>query len=686
MLIYRIFALTAFLLITTAQASSTIKLAIGQWSFDTIQAENLQFNIDLTETGLAVIAQAKAITLDAPVGKVTNIRLHCDVLHLLANTFSCKRGTLSFWQRNLGQQNIAFKVSGEPEKNQYKITITGLNIASAKLSTTVYLNNNYWRLVTNAPKITLVELQKYAVPYLEQQQLEMLDEWEIEGDTKLSLDLSGRLKSISKLALNLATTALNVTDNDSRYVTENVALTLDIDAKHNKQKWQWKTALKVAKGQAYGEPIFIDFSLTPVTVKATGIWLPKKGVINVNNAVFNQQNVVAVTADYQGSLEKVDQFNIAVSESNIIGLYEHWIQPFVVGTAIDNLDLRGHVSMEYHQLADNYYLSLDLKDVFVDDNLARFSVDAINGYLGWANYKHTMKTDIQWDKAIVYAIPIGKSRLQAKTNSSSLTLSQQWNVPIFDGELKINKFNLHRPGEQGAKWTFDGQLTPISMEQVSSALGWPILHGQLSGTIPNVSYSNQHIKVDGLLTVNLFEGKTIIKDLELEQPFGALPQLYANIEMKGMNLSTLSRTFDFGEISGKLDGKILGLRLSNWRPVEMEAYFATPKNDKSRHRISQKAINNLSKVGGGVGGALQRSFLRFFEDFSYKRLGLSCRLHNEVCEMSGVSEAENGYYIVKGGGFPPRINVVGYTRRVDWPDLIKRLKAVSQSSEPVVIE
>jgi hypothetical protein len=81
---------------------------------------------------------------------------------------------------------------------------------------------------------------------------------------------------------------------------------------------------------------------------------------------------------------------------------------------------------------------------------------------------------------------------------------------------------------------------------------------------------------------------------------------------------------------------------------------------------------------------LSRSVLRFFEDFSYQRLGLSCKLRNEVCEMDGVEQAEQGYYMVKGGGLPPRINVIGYTRRVDWPELVTRLEAVSNSAGPVV--
>jgi len=41
-----------------------------------------------------------------------------------------------------------------------------------------------------------------------------------------------------------------------------------------------------------------------------------------------------------------------------------------------------------------------------------------------------------------------------------------------------------------------------------------------------------------------------------------------------------------------------------------------------------------------------------FEDFSYQKIGLSCRLMNSVCQMDGVEASEQRYYIVKGGGLP----------------------------------
>jgi len=51
--------------------------------------------------------------------------------------------------------------------------------------------------------------------------------------------------------------------------------------------------------------------------------------------------------------------------------------------------------------------------------------------------------------------------------------------------------------------------------------------------------------------------------------------------------------------------------------------------------------------------------------------------------MDGVAPAQRGYYIVKGGGLP-RIDVVGFSRRVDWKTLIQRLKDATAAGAPVV--
>ena len=81
---------------------------------------------------------------------------------------------------------------------------------------------------------------------------------------------------------------------------------------------------------------------------------------------------------------------------------------------------------------------------------------------------------------------------------------------------------------------------------------------------------------------------------------------------------------------------------------------------------------------------MSRSFLRFLEDFPYRRLGIRCRLENGVCHMDGVAPAENGYYLVQGTLLPPRLDVIGYANEVDWLSLLGRLKSITTGEGPIV--
>ena len=157
----------------------------------------------------------------------------------------------------------------------------------------------------------------------------------------------------------------------------------------------------------------------------------------------------------------------------------------------------------------------------------------------------------------------------------------------------------------------------------------------------------------------------------------------ADLEISKLNLQTLTKITGFGEIQGQLSGYVKELQLVNWQPIAFNAYFATPSDSNLPHQISQKAINNLSNLGGGAAvNAISKSILRIFENFSYQRLGWGCHLIKGVCQMRGVEALTNGYYLVKGGGLP-RIDVIGYNNQVDWQILVTRLQRIFHTQAPV---
>jgi hypothetical protein len=123
----------------------------------------------------------------------------------------------------------------------------------------------------------------------------------------------------------------------------------------------------------------------------------------------------------------------------------------------------------------------------------------------------------------------------------------------------------------------------------------------------------------------------------------------------------------------------------NWKPVNMDAKVQSSPG-KYTKKISQRAVENITALGGaGAAAAIQRSFLRFFKQFNYAKMGLSCKLRNDVCEMSGIESTDGGYVIVKGSGIPA-ITVLGYNQTVSWVELIDRIKRVIDGNTKAVIK
>jgi hypothetical protein len=202
------------------------------------------------------------------------------------------------------------------------------------------------------------------------------------------------------------------------------------------------------------------------------------------------------------------------------------------------------------------------------------------------------------------------------------------------------------------------------------------MQGTASAEIPLVTYAGGMLTTDGSVQLKVFNGTATVSQLVMQNPLGTTPKLNADIALRNLDLGVLTRTFSFGAIEGKLDGDIKQLEMQNWKPVKFDAVIQSSPGRYPR-KISQRAVENISSLGGaGAAAAIQRSFLRFFEQFNYQAIGMSCKLRNDVCTMGGIASTPAGYVIIKGSGIPA-ITVMGYNQTVAWTDLLARIKRVT---------
>jgi hypothetical protein len=324
-------------------------------------------------------------------------------------------------------------------------------------------------------------------------------------------------------------------------------------------------------------------------------------------------------------------------------------------------------------------MEIDLVDTGAVDPQGRFSLVGVNGDLRWSRDGAAADSRLGWQAAALYGIGVEAGAFAFRSESGVLALREPLRVGTLGGHLRLDRLTWRPPrGATPLRIEMGLALEALDLGSLSQRLGWPDFEGTLEGTLPNALYQNNRVTFEGGLAMALFGGQVRIDDLALERPFGVAPSLAADLRFQDIDLAPLTRAFGFGEITGRLDGRIRDLRLVDWTPVAFDARLLTDRTFDGRRRISQRAVQDISDLGGsGLIAGLQARLLRAFDDFGYNRIGIGCVLRDNVCAMTGLRRRGAGYLIVEGRGLP-RIEVVGFRREVDWPTLVARLRDATE--------
>ncbi len=382
--------------------------------------------------------------------------------------------------------------------------------------------------------------------------------------------------------------------------------------------------------------------------------------------------------------------DLRVESADIAPLRPRYLSGWLGLFGLSGLQLQGALSAHVQMRGGNLVRAdADLRNVSVVDAQQRFRFDGLSGKPVFSAHG-PVNSDLRWSGGELHGLAFGAAEMPLDSADGSIGLREAVTVPMLGGGLEFEDINLRPPaGGRGLEFDFGLAVEGLDVGQLARAMGWPAFQGRLDGRIPKARYANDRLGFDGTLTAHMFDGTVQVTGLAMERPFGTAPTLSADIAMDDMNLQSLTEVFGFGEITGALDGSIRNLRLVDWSPEGFDADLHTDPKWKGKRRISQRAVQDLSNVGGagggGLGNSLQAQALKLFDDFGYRQIGISCRLAEQVCDMDGLGSAGNGFIIVQGSGLP-RLTVVGFNRRVDWPTLVERLVAVTQGDSKPVIE
>jgi hypothetical protein len=435
---------------------------------------------------------------------------------------------------------------------------------------------------------------------------------------------------------------------------------------------------RLHSGAVLFDQLYAEFAASPLRFELT----PQYAEERLDALAFDLADDGAVAVE--GQFEWLDggAWSAKIENISLIfpAAYERYLEAMAAAWTLDGLEVTGSLSWTGSFGSEGLASGdLDLRDLtVVDTRRGRFALTGLATRLrpGAPEFDSTL----DWRGLLFGRINLGPGRAHLDSSPGTFALARPLTLDVLGGSLQLQRLAYRLPSANAAQgesgFELEARADGIELERLTAALGWPGFGGTLGGEIPRVHLENGVLDVDGEIQVDVFGGSIRVKDLAMERPFGVLPSLSANAEISDLDLEQLTGTFEFGSISGRVDGYVRGLRLLDWSPVAFDAWLGTPERQSRSRSISRQAVNHLAAIGGGgATAALAGPVMRLFDSFSYRRLGLGCRLDNYVCEVRGVSEEGEGVLLLEGAGIP-KVTVRAYNRRVDWPQMVANLVAV----------
>ena len=400
-----------------------------------------------------------------------------------------------------------------------------------------------------------------------------------------------------------------------------------------------------------------------------------------------------------GALRALDS---EIDSDDLAPVTSRYLSGWLGGFGLGDLSLKGRLHSRLRLDAGGmrgFDAHFDQVDVLEPGGMFRF--DGLHGDLRYSA-DAPVDSALRWRSGQLYGLDFGAAELPLRSAEAAIALRAPASVEAIGGTLRFDHFRLRPPnGDQGLQANFGLTLDKFDIGKLAQSMDWPAFRGTLSGSIPDARYVDDKLVFEGGLEMRVFDGSVKVSSLAMERPFGVAPTLSADLALDDLDLLSVTEVFDFGSISGRLDGSIRELRLVDWTATAFDAEFQTQRRRGVKQRISQRAVQNISSVGdASFVTSLQGQLIGLFDDFGYRRIGISCRLHNQICAMGGLESLgadgkdadaagsgsdSGGFTIVQGAGIP-RLNVVGFNRQVDWPTLVERLEAVGSGDLKPVVE
>jgi hypothetical protein len=250
--------------------------------------------------------------------------------------------------------------------------------------------------------------------------------------------------------------------------------------------------------------------------------------------------------------------------------------------------------------------------------------------------------------------------------------------PLWGGELTTSGIAFDGSGDR-LSLQAEANLSEVDLSAILPGRG---IEGKLGGPLGTIKLNVEQASASGELTARVFDGTVKATDLRVVRPFDTGRRIQGKVLFDHLNLEPLTRLFSFGKISGYVQGTIEHL---SWGPEYPERFYLTLKTEEVAgvpKRINVQAIENVSLLGTGWGelGGLRSGINRWFQEYNYREIGLSCSLAEGRVTLRGTIFEDGLEFLVRKPGLMG-IDVINRNpeNEIDFSDMLERIRRIKNN-------
>ena len=364
-----------------ALATGKVSLQVGQAEFAGLQIEDL--GLDWTPgagAGGRVGMRAARIRGIGATGPLSAISIDCAALSISGDLLICENGRLSGALGSLGRQNTKFSARTQPGGG-LKLHLDAVALAGGHAKAALRLDGTGWELDSSLSEIDIAAMQKIAAPLIE-----FPEGFTTAGRASGRVLATGHGENLSTANTELAITTLNFADAAGALAGEAVAgeLKIELAADHSGD-FVTDGRLALTGGQAYSDPVFLDFGVHRLSVDFSGLLSSDASHFVAHEFSLVHDGVVSVsgsvTLDLFGET-MLQEAKLAIPDLDLADALPAYVQPYLTGTSLKDLEGLGHVHGEVDVAAGLPTRAvLTFEGVTLDSQTGSVSVNGLGGTL-----------------------------------------------------------------------------------------------------------------------------------------------------------------------------------------------------------------------------------------------------------------------------------------------------------------